>query len=146
MRARFEARLFFSSLLGFGEKPADAPERYLIIHKATPASEAGRAPELSKLMQELTDKGVVTGAAALMPSSQAKRLTWRGGQRKVVDGPFTESKELIGGYAILELASLEECLAFSTEYAELLLTVANGLDLEIDVRPVVEPAPHRVGR
>src|SRR5690606_6091112 len=58
--------------LGFGEKPADAPERYLIIHKATPASEAGRAPQLAQLMQELAAKGVVTASAALTPSSQAK--------------------------------------------------------------------------
>lgn len=126
--------------LGFGEEPADAPERYLVIHKATTASETGRAPELGQLMKDLTDKGVVTQAAALTPSSQAKRLVWRGGQRTVIDGPFTESKELIGGYAILELSSLEECLAFSTEYAELLLTASDGLDLEIDVRPVIEPA------
>lgn len=122
--------------LGFGEKPADAPERYLIIHKATPASEAGRAPQLDQLMQDLAAKGVVTASAALTPSSQAKRLVWRGGQRKVTDGPFTESKELIGGYAILEFTSLEECLAFSTEYAELLLTAGDNVDLEIDVRPL----------
>lgn len=124
--------------LGFGEKPADAPERYLVIHKATPASEAGRPPDLARLWQELTDEGVVVASATLTPSSRGKRLTWRGGQRKVVDGPFTESKEMLGGYAILELASLEECLAFSTTYAELLLTAADGLDVEIDVRPVDE--------
>lgn len=122
--------------LGFGEKPAGAPERYLIIHKATPASEAGRAPELDELMQELSAKGVVTASAALAPSSEAKRLVWRGGKRKVLDGPFTESKELIGGYALLELASLEECLAFSSEYAALLLTAGGDIELEIDVRPL----------
>jgi hypothetical protein len=132
--------------LGFGEKPADAPERYLIIHKATVASEAGRAPRLGQLMKELTAKGVVTASAALTPSSQAKRLFWRGGQRKVVDGPFTESKEMIGGYAILELGSLSECMAFSTEYAELLLTAGEGLSLEIDIRPVVDPARQEAER
>lgn len=120
--------------LGFGEKPKDAPERYLIIHKATPASEAGRAPQLDRLMQELTAKGVVTASAALTPSSQAKRLVWHGGKHRVIDGPFTESKELLGGYALLELASMEECLAFAKEYAELMLTT--GDDLEIDVRPL----------
>jgi hypothetical protein len=122
--------------LGFGEKPADAPERYLVIHKATPASEAGRPPELGRLWQALADEGVVVASATLAPSARGKRLTWRGGQRKVVDGPFTESKEMLGGYAILELASLEECLAFSTTYAELLLTASDGLDLEIDIRLV----------
>jgi hypothetical protein len=130
--------------LGFGEKPADAPERYLVIVKATPASEAGRPPELGALLQELADEGVVLATATLAPSARGKRLTWRGGQRKIVDGPFTESKEMLGGYAILELASLEECLAFTTEYAELLLTAADGLDLEIDVR-LVDGSP-RLGR
>src|SRR5690606_23433340 len=48
--------------LGFGEKPEDAPQRYLIIHKATPASEAGRAPQLAQLIQELTAQGVVTAS------------------------------------------------------------------------------------
>lgn len=120
--------------LGFGEKPADAPERFLIIHKATPASEAGRAPKLTQLMQELTAKGLVTASAVLAPSSQAKRLTWRGGQHRVLDGPFTESKELLGGYALLELPSLEECLTFTREYADLMLTA--GDTLEIDIRPL----------
>ena len=120
--------------LGFGEKPKDAPERYLIIHKATPESEAGRAPQLAQLMQELTTKGVVIASATLTPSSQAKRLIWRGGKHRVIDGPFTESKELLGGYAILELASLEECLAFSAKYAEIMLT--SGDELEIDIRPL----------
>lgn len=120
--------------LGFGEKPADAPERYLIIHKATPASEAGRAPQLAGLMQELTARGVVTASAALKPSSHAKRLFWHGGEHRVIDGPFAESKELLGGYAILELTSMEECLAFSTQYAELILQSVD--ELEIDIRPL----------
>lgn len=120
--------------LGFGEKPQGAPERYLIIHKATPETEAGRTPQLAQMMGQLTEKGVVTAFAGLTPSSQAKRLVWRGGKHRVIDGPFTESKELLGGYAILELESLEECLAFSAEYAKLMLTAVD--DLEIDVRPL----------
>src|SRR5690606_13613678 len=102
--------------LGFGEKPEGAPERYLIIHKATPASDAGRAQDLTQLLEDWKAKGVVTASAALTPSTQAKRLIWRGGKRQVLDGPFTESKEMIGGYALLEIPSLEECLTFSTEY------------------------------
>ncbi len=130
--------------LGFGEKPADAPERYLVILKATPGSEAGRASELDAVLQKLAGEGAIVAGATLTPSSRGKRLTWRGGQRKIVDGPFAESKEMLGGYAVLELASLEECLAFTTEYAELLLTAADGLDLEIDVRPVA--GVHEAGR
>lgn len=122
--------------LGFGEKPEGAPERYLIIHKATPASEAGRAQDLTQLLEDWKAKGVVTASAALTPSTQAKRLIWRGGKRQVLDGPFTESKEMIGGYALLEIPSLEECLTFSTEYAELLLSASVDKNLEIDIRPL----------
>ena len=120
--------------LGFGEKPADAPERYLVVHKATPASEAGQAPKLEHVLDELRGKGVLTASATLAPSSRAKRLTWRAGTHTVVDGPFAESKELIGGYAILDLASMEECLDFVATYAKLMLTATD--ELEMDVRPL----------
>ena len=120
--------------LGFAEKSADAPERYLIVHKATAATEAGRVPNLERVVKELSDQGVLTASATLTPSSKGKRLIFRGDQRKIVDGPFIESKELIGGYAILELASWEECLAFTTQYAELMLTSAS--DFEGDIRPL----------
>lgn len=120
--------------LGFGEKPADAPERYLVVHKATPASEAGQAPKLESVVKALRDQGVVTASATLAPSSRAKRLSWRGGAHVAVDGPFAESKEMIGGYALLELASMEECLAFVATYAKLMLTGTD--ELEIDIRPL----------
>jgi len=120
--------------LGMGEKPEGAPERYLVVHKATAASEAGEAPDLSQVLEELSKQGVLTGSAALTPSAQAKRLVWRNGKHSAVDGPFTESKELIGGYAILEMASMEECLAFTHEYAALMLTAGDAL--EIDIRPL----------
>jgi hypothetical protein len=120
--------------IGIGEKPADAPLRYLILHKATPASERGQAPNIDAVVNELAGNGTPISSATLAPSASAKRLTWRGGNRKIVDGPFLESKELIGGYVILDMASMDECVAFSTQYAEILLTFAD--ELEIDVRPL----------
>lgn len=120
--------------LGLGERPADAPERYLILYKATPAFEAGQAPNLDAVLKKLREQGALTASATLAPSSRGKRLTFRGGERKIVDGPFAESKELIGGYAILELASMAECLAFCARYAELMLTACDAL--EIDIRPL----------
>lgn len=120
--------------LGFGEKPADAPLRYLILHKATPASERGEARNLDAIVNELAAKGTPIASASLTPSSQAKRLTWRGGKRTIIDGPFLESKELIGGYAILDMASVDACVAFCDEYAKILLMVAD--ELEIDIRPL----------
>lgn len=120
--------------LGICEKPADAPLRFLILHKATPASEAGRAPKLDAVIEELRAQGVLTGASLLMPSSQAKRLHYRGGSCSIVDGPFAESKELIGGYGLLDFDTLEECLSFTHEYAQILLTASDKL--EIDIRPL----------
>lgn len=118
--------------LGLCEKPADAPERYLVIHKASPATEAGHVPDLDGISKELG--GAVNAVVTLAPSSRAKRLTWRGGTRKIIDGPFAESKELIGGYALLDLANMDECLAFCAQYADLMLTACD--DLEIDIRPL----------
>jgi len=120
--------------IGIGEKPADAPLRYLILYKATSVSESGQAPNIDAVVKELEGKGTPISSATLAPSSRAKRLTWRGGSRKLVDGPFIESKELIGGYAVLDMASMDECVAFCSEYAQILLTVADAL--EIDVRPL----------
>lgn len=120
--------------IGIGEKPANAPLRYLLIQKATPTSEAGTLPGFDAATKELKATGALISAVVLTPSAQAKRLTWRDGKRKIVDGPFAETKELIGGFAILDMASIEECVAFSSQYAEILLSVADAL--EIDIRPV----------
>ena len=79
-------------------------------------------------------RGALLGTIALTPSARATRLVWKGGRRTVIDGPFTETKELIGGYAILEMASLDECIAFCAQYADILLSGAN--QLEIDIRPL----------
>jgi hypothetical protein len=108
--------------MGMMEKPVDAPERYLIIQKATSSTEAGVAPTVPE------------GSVVLTPSRFGKRMTWRAGKHSVVDGPFAESKEMIGGYAILEMASMEECVAFCKTYADILLM---GTDtLELDIRPL----------
>lgn len=120
--------------IGIGEKPADAPLRYLILHKATPATERGEAPNIDAVVKALKADGTPVSSAKLAPSSAAKRLEWKGGKRKVLDGPFLESKELIGGYAILDMASMDECVAFCEEYAKILLTATDAL--EIDIRPL----------
>lgn len=120
--------------IGLGDAPANAPERYLVIHKATPTTEAGRLPNLDQVTAEAKASGALVATIALTPSAKAKRLTWKAGKRTVVDGPFAETKELIGGYAILDMASLDDCIAFCSQYADILLTV--GTELEIDIRPL----------
>jgi hypothetical protein len=127
--------------LGICEKPEDPPLQFMILPKATKAFEAGQHPsgkqaaELSKLTAEMVREGVLTFFAPLQPSRQGKRLLYRGGVRTIVDGPFTESKELIGGFCMLQMRSIEEMLAWADRYAKIL-----GGTLEIDIRTAAEPS------
>lgn len=126
--------------LGFGSKPADAPLRILLIEKADAASEAGtrtskQKADLTRLQTEMQKAGVLQLAQRLQPSARAKRMIFRQGALDILDGPFSESKELIGGFAILELPSMDEAVAEMKRYAAIL-----GDTLEIDIRPLEEPA------
>jgi hypothetical protein len=126
--------------LGLMPKPADAPLRLLLLHKADPASESGRGAsprqkaDLTKLKNEMKKAGVLESSVGLEPSSKSKRLRFVSNAREVIDGPFSESKELIGGYAVLELPSMDVAVDECTRYAEIL-----GGTLEIDIRPLIPP-------
>jgi hypothetical protein len=126
--------------LGMMPIPEDPPLRFLLIEKATPASEAGqpRSPrqkaDLTRLATEMRKAGVLQSTEALAPSDQAKRLHFTANRMQVLDGPFTETKELVGGFAILQLPSIEAAIEECRRYAEIL-----GGTLEIDIRPTVEP-------
>jgi hypothetical protein len=76
---------------------------------------------------------VLVRGRRLQPSARGKRLVFKSNDLRVIDGPFTESKELIGGFAILDLAGFDEAIAMCRRYAEIL-----GGTLEIDVRLVDE--------
>jgi hypothetical protein len=125
--------------LGFGEKPEGAPLRILMLHKADAASEAGEPPspkqkaDLTRLRTEMTKAGVLVATHTLEPSAKSKRLHYTSNVLRVVDGPFAESKELIGGFAILELPSMATTIEECTRYAAIL-----GGTLEIDVRPLAD--------
>jgi hypothetical protein len=124
--------------LGLMEPPPDPPLQLLLVDKADKASEAGgRSTEqksaLSRLKTEMTKAGVFVRSLALQPSSKAKRLVFTNNNLRVLDGPFLESKELIGGYAVMELADMDEAVAMCRRYAEVL-----GGTLEIDIRGVDE--------
>jgi len=124
---------------GFGTKPEGAPLRVLLIEKADAASEASaRSPrqkaELTRLRTEMTKAGVLASAEQLQPSKHAKRLVFTNNDLRVLDGPFAESKELIGGFSILQLPSIDEAVAICPRYAAIL-----GGTLEIDIRPLAEP-------
>jgi len=125
--------------LGLMPKPAAAPERFLLLCKATAADEAGgtaakHAAAVQKLAASFSDNAAVLAAESLGPSARGARLSPPGqGKRVWVDGPFTESKELIAGFSLLNLPSKAEALAWADRYAAIL-----G-DNEVDVREVNEP-------
>ena len=115
--------------LGVAPRPADAPKRFLLLRKADAASERGTAtpPAFAQLVAELTAQGIVISAATLAPSRKGARL---GKSHAWTDGPFTEAKELVAGYSIVELPSLADAKRWAEAYQRIL-----G-DNEVDVREV----------
>jgi hypothetical protein len=122
--------------IGLMPAPENPPLQILLIEKADKATEAGgRNPQqkaaLSRLKTEMSKAGVLVSSLRLKPSGTGKRLAFKNNDVKVIDGPFVESKELIGGFAILELSGMDEAIDLCRRYAEIL-----GGTLEIDVRLV----------
>jgi hypothetical protein len=115
----------------------------MIIVKATPMSEAGKFPpntaELMAVMgtfhEELARAGVLLDASGLAPSSQGWRIRYSGKDRQVIDGPFTESKELIAGYTLIQVRSRDEALEWARRYPN---PVGEGMSAEIEVRRLYE--------
>lgn len=117
--------------------------RYMIIVKATPQSETGVfPPNMAELMavmgtfhEELARAGVLLDASGLQPSSQGWRIRYDGKERKVIDGPFTESKELIAGYTLIQVRSRDEALEWTRRFPN---PVGEGMAAEIEVRRLYE--------
>lgn len=124
--------------IGLMPPPENPPLRVLLVEKADQATEAeGRSAQqktaLSRLKTEMTKAGVLVSSFRLQPSAKDKRLVFAKGDLRVIDGPFAESKELIGGFSIMELGGIEEAMTLCRPYAEIL-----GGTLEVDVR-LLEP-------
>jgi hypothetical protein len=122
--------------IGLMPAPENPPLQILLIDKADHATEAGgRSPvqkaALSRLKTEMTKAGVLVSSIALQPSAKGKRLVFTNNAMRVIDGPFVEAKELIGGFAVMELSGIDEAIELCRPYAEIL-----GGTLEIDVRLV----------
>lgn len=114
--------------------------RVMVIVKATKDSEAGKMPtqqllqDMGAFNEELVKAGVMLDGAGLKPSSQGARVVLKGNQRSVVDGPFTESKELIAGYWLWQVKSLEEAI----EWVKRCPHPHPGIDSNIEIRPLYE--------
>jgi hypothetical protein len=107
--------------------------KFLVLVKATKDSEAGKYPEENLIMEtmkfneEMMKAGVLLDADGLWPSSQGKRIRLQGDAREVIDGPFTETKELVGGYWMLEAKSIDEAVEWMKRFP----LDKNGGELEI---------------
>ena len=113
--------------------------RVMVIVKANKNSEAGIMPkekllaDMGKFNEELVKAGVLLAADGLQPSSKGKRVRFSGDKRTVVDGPFAETKELIAGYWLWQVRSMEEAV----EWVKRCPNPHEG-DSEIEIRQVFE--------
>ena len=117
--------------------------RFMIIVKATPDSEAGRFPPdaeplfqaMAAYHEELARAGALLDASGLQPSSKGWRVQYEGSKRRIVDGPFTESKELIAGYTLIQTRTRDEALEWSKRFPN---PIGEGISCHIEVRQLYE--------
>src|ERR1700761_3142516 len=113
--------------------------KVMVMVKASPSSEAGIMPKedllaaMGKYNEELVKAGVMLAGEGLHPSRRGKRVRFSGDKRSVIDGPFTETKELVSGFWLWQVKSIEEAL-------EWVKRCPNPMpeDSEIEIRPVFE--------
>jgi hypothetical protein len=115
--------------------------KVMVIVKATKLSETGALPseklltEMGKFNADLVKAGVMLAGDGLQPSAKGKRITFGGGKRTVVDGPFSETKELIAGYWIWQVKSMEEAV----EWARRCPDPMPGDEAQLEIRPIFGP-------
>jgi hypothetical protein len=113
----------------------------MIIVKANKDSEAGVMPEekliaeMATYHEKLAKAGALLDASGLQPSSKGWRIKYSGAKRVVVDGPFTETKELIAGYTLIQAKSREEALEWTRRFPN---PAGEGKETEIEVRQLFE--------
>jgi hypothetical protein len=114
--------------------------RVMVLVKATKESEAGEMPSeelLSQMMEfneELVKAGVMLAGEGLHPSSKGVRVAFSGSERKVIDGPFAETKELVAGYWLWQVKSMDEAI----EWVKRVPNPDPGTEGVLEIRPVFE--------
>jgi hypothetical protein len=118
--------------------------RFMTLYK--PGTDGGTPPteremaDMGRLIEEMTKAGTLVATGGLLPSSQGARVRYDGGKMTVIDGPFAEAKELVGGYAIIEAKSK----AHAIELTKRFLSVVRGGESEVRElweAPITPPAP-----
>ena len=113
----------FLSMIRIDEKTGQQPSAQLM-------------QDMGQLIEELTRQGKLVHTAGLRPTKEGKRVRLRKGKLSVTDGPFTETKEVIGGYAILDAASIEEAIQLTKRF---LAIHGTEWDIECEVRQMEGP-------
>jgi hypothetical protein len=114
--------------------------RFMIIGKATKESEAGILPKpeqfeaMGKYNEELVKSGILLAAEGLAATSKGARVKFSGDTRTVIDGPFAESKELIAGFTIIQVNSLEEAI----EWVKRAPNLSTDGEAEVEIRKVMD--------
>ncbi len=114
--------------------------KVMVLVKASKNSEAGVMPseqllrDMGKFNEELVKAGVLLAAEGLQPSSRGKRVRFSGAKRTVIDGPFAETKELLAGYWLWKVKSMEEAIEWIKRCPN-----PHDEEGEIEIRPVFDP-------
>jgi hypothetical protein len=114
--------------------------RVMVMVKATPGSETGQLPseqlfrEMTEYNEQLAKAGILLAGEGLHPSSKGKRIRFSGRDRTVVDGPFAETKELVAGFWLWQVKSMEEAV----EWAKRCPNPMPGEDSDLEIRQVFE--------
>jgi hypothetical protein len=114
--------------------------RFMIMVKGNKDTEAGKMPEealiaeMAAFHEELAKAGVLLDGSGLQPTSRGIRIKYSGGTRTIIDGPFTESKEIVAGYTLIQVKTREEGLEWARRFPA---PLGNG-EGEIEVRPLYE--------
>jgi hypothetical protein len=110
----------FLSMIRINERSSQKPSERLMA-------------DMGKLIEEMTRKGVLISTAGLRPTSEGFRVRLSGGKMRVTDGPFTEAKEVIGGFAMIEAKSKAEAIELTKRFLEV---HGDEWELECEVRPL----------
>ncbi len=110
--------------LGMIPEPKNAPLRFLSMHKLDESFEQDGPPppelmeKMGMLIQEMTNAGVLQATGGLAGTKHGARIRYEGGKHTVIDGPFAESKELVAGYAIIDVPSKADAIAWALRFGE----------------------------
>ena len=122
--------------------------RFMMLVKANKDFEAGAPPNpelmaaIAKLGEEATARGEMVAAGGLFPSSQGVRISVAGGKTSVIDGPFAETKELVGGYAIFDLKSKQEAIEAGRRFMQIHADILGpSYEGDLEIRPMFDAPP-----